>query len=233
MLLTWLVFGAGSFRIRASLFCLAGAALISAWFLSMSLFFFDEHISLRRQYYQFDLEWLPLTPVIALAASIPMYVWRLFAGWRLVRGESQPSSNNFSIRGAMLFTGVVAALLAMAQWTMATGGEQRLTQVWMGLGIYSGIAALFVALLVLPLLVLTMKTDRYWLRGIAFLLISGVLINVFGATILALTEQGSPRDFVMLHSLLGVAYAGFSITMMIFIASLRSLGFHATWNRGK
>ncbi len=225
VLLSWLVFGDGSFRYRAILFTLAGAALISAWFLSMSVFFFDEHVSLRRQFFRYDLEWIPLTPVVALAASIPMYFWRLFTGWRLVRNENAPSENNFSIRGVMLFTGVIAALLALAHGTMTAGGARRPADIWIGLGIFSGIAAMFTAMVVVPLLVLTMKTGRFWLRGVIFVGVSGMLINAIGAIVLLATEQRGSMAFSITISLLTVTYFGFSVIMLTYLASLRRLGF--------
>lgn len=129
-------------------------ALFVLWYLGMLVWHlrsYDDRVKVPAMFL-FSL------PAVSVGVSAPLWLMRLFFGWRIVVSENSGTADEkLSIRDFLVGMSVVGVALASARLAMAIGPPQQESDYWLPLGIAVGIAAAAGLFLELPIVWFTFR----------------------------------------------------------------------------
>ncbi|MDG2186306.1 MAG: hypothetical protein P8K79_11570 [Mariniblastus sp.] len=225
VLLIWLVMGNGSMGQRLVVCAALLVVLLIAFFLGISFHAFDLDRPVLRQIRLLVLRSpILLVPVLIWAACLPLVAYHCVLGRRLKRYGETPGRAVITIRGILLFTGLTALVLSCIQWFTLT--TPPASQVWLVAGIGSAISATFSLLFVVTAVGRLMRDRGFWFWAWVW-----PAVTIFLVSIAVLAPQifgfRDPVLFVPAREiyLVDLIPLMFSMTIVVFLAALRLLGF--------
>jgi len=160
----WLVWGRGPLWQRLPWHVGIAFVLFVLWYLGMLVW----HLRSYDDRVQVPAMILFSLPAVSVAVSAPLWLVRLFFGWRIVpRDDLNLANERLSIRDFLVGMAVVGVALASARLAMAIGKPPEEWQYWLALGIAVAAAAAAGLFLELPLLWFTFRFRSYLPSGIA------------------------------------------------------------------
>ena len=227
LLAIWFAMSPDSLRRRSFIVGLSAFALVAAWFIGV-LLHLDTLRSVSRQLKQNEFWSVVLTPVFAVAGSLPLIGLRVFLGKQFANRfetlRSDQTSERLTISRILMFTAVVAAALAATQIPVGLN-LMALEELAIVVGIGSCVSFGIGLLVVTPVVLVTMRERGSWLTLIFSVVV--VTLSVVGLTALIIflrQSRLSPRDLRVTGYVATTVLAG-TIVVACFLGGLRLLGY--------
>jgi hypothetical protein len=228
----WLALGRPGALVRI---VLAGGALLILVSSYLAGFLWRESYDGRPSSFQQQLEIVPLIPLVASTAAIPLWILRMFFGWEIRRMTSvpvpAPPPRQYSIGGLLVLTSLIASLLAAALQAQRFMRMESL-EFWLAVGACCLGTLVISAVTLIPSAISVSHPFKGLglLMGVAAIL--GVCLALF--VLIALQSLGGSLRREEIYWTLGGVTAllnGFVLTLGVSLYAVRSCGYRLMMGR--
>ncbi|NQU20404.1 MAG: hypothetical protein HQ567_03910 [Candidatus Nealsonbacteria bacterium] len=225
----WCVLAPVGFAKRFAVGVGTGLFLFGAWAVGHAAYVY-ERAYYGPDYWETVLTALLCLPLLAIAVQLPLWMMRMWCGWRILYRASpfrHAGFEAFGIRDLLVATGMVAVALSAAQLGISRGdspADVALLPLVIGAGVAAGISLI----VTLPGVVATLRARRRWLALPVTLLLYMIVVFGFIAIITAIEGRSPPREAY--YGMAGVGGSCFACLVGVMLMA-RGLGYRLLWGR--
>jgi hypothetical protein len=224
----WIVLAPVELPRRIAVALATAGAWFFAWTLGMLLLSLLERYAIELAEMIWSLFFC--LPLVLLAVQIPLWVARVWFGWRIVdlnRAGNGPPREHFHLRHFFVATGVVALAFALARLGNTRDVEST-EEFMLAMVILAIVCGLISTCTLLPLLVATLRGRRVWLYIPFTIGLLWILLSVAFMVLSAFAPTGMSRGELFAVHVMFLTYVGL-LAGIFYLARL--CGYRLAWGR--